>query len=232
MKKTFIIAFLVANIISVFAQEKPMPLVNVNGEHTIKVAPDIANVNFMISTTHENLHTAKQENDALVSKAISYLKTKLDEKDFRTTAVYLQPYTEYVKDEKPKAMFRAQQSLSLRLTNIEELTNILSELVALGVNNIQNVQFTSSKIKELQDQAREQAILDAKRKATILAKTAGRQLGAAFTINDNTHSNGISPRPMYMAYKASDMAENSVQDPIAAGEIDITANVQISFLMF
>jgi uncharacterized protein YggE len=233
MKRILIILTLIAMTVSTFAQEKPIPLVNVNGEHIIKVEPDGANVNFMIITTNKDLQAAKKENDALVSKAIVFLKSQnIADKDLRTTRVDLQPYNEYVKDEKPIPMFRAQQSLTFKVSDLNTLTDLLSGLVDLGVNNIQSVQFTSSKLKELQDEAREKAMLDAKRKAIILAKAVGQKVGAAFTVNDNTSTNGNFPRPMYsMAYKSADMAESG-QSPIATGEIEISANVQVSFLLF
>lgn len=234
MKRILITLILIAMTASTFAQEKPTPLVNVNGEHIIKVEPDGADVNFMIITTNKDLQTAKRENDALVSKAIVFLKSKnIADKDLRTTRVDLQPYNEYVKDEKPVPMFRAQQSLTFKVADLNKLTDLLSGLVDLGVNNIQSVQFTSSKLKQLQDEARAEAMLDAKRKATILAKAVGQKVGAAFTINDNTSSGGNYPRAVYnMAYKSADMMESAGQAPIASGEIEITANVQVSFLLF
>jgi uncharacterized protein YggE len=233
MKRILIILTIIAMATSTFAQEKPIPLVNVNGEHIIKVEPDGANVSFMISTTHKDLQTAKKENDALVSKAITFLKKQMiADKDLQTTRVDLQPYNEYVKDEKPIPMFRAQQSLTFKLTDLDKLTDILSGLVDLGVNNIQNVQFISSKMDELQNEARAKAMMDAKQKAIILAKAVGQKVGGAFTIHDNTSSNNNPPRPIYMAYKTADMAESRVQDPIATGEIEVRANVQVSFLLY
>ncbi len=233
MKRILITLALIAIISNAFAQEKPVPLVNVNGEHVIKVKPDGADVSFMISTTNKNLQAAKKENDALVSKAIVFLKKQnIGDKDLRTTNVDLQPYNEYVKDEKPIPMFRAQQSLTFKLKDLDKLTDILSGLVALGVNNIQNVQFTSSKMDDLQNEARAKAMQDARAKAIILGKAVGQKVGAAFTIHDNTSSNNNPPRPIYMAYKTADMAESRIQDPIASGEIEIRANVQVSFLLF
>lgn len=234
MKRVLITLTLLAITAITFAQEKPIPLINVNGEHIIKIEPDGANVNFMIISTNKDLQTAKKENDALVSKAIVFLKSQnIADKDLRTTRVDLQPYNEYVKDEKPIQMYRAQQSLAFKVKDLNKLTDLLSGLVDLGVNNIQSVQFTSSRLNELQDEARAKAMLDAKRKATILAKAVGQKVGNAFTINDNTSSNGNYPRAVYnMAYKSSDMMESGGQVPIASGEIEITANVQVSFLLF
>jgi len=227
MKKIFAILLMIATIPVAFAQERS--LVNVTGEHKIMVEPDEAEVNFMISTNHKNLQDAKKTNDAIASKAISYLKRQnISEKDIRTTRVNVNPYDEYVKDQKSIPMFRAQQSINVKLKDLDKLASLLSGLVDLGVNNIQNVEFKSSKIEEIQNTARAQAMLNAKQKATILAQALGQSIGAAYSVNDNTSNNNGSPRPMAM-YKAA-MAD-STQEPIATGEIEVIANVTVGFLL-
>lgn len=231
MKRILIPILIMTMITNTYAQDRAVPLVNVTGEHIIKVNPDGATVSFMISTTNKNLQSAKKENDNLISKAISYLKKqKIEDADMLTTNVDLSPYNEYVKDETPKPMFRASQSITFKVKNLDKLPDLLSGIVDLGVNNIQNVQFTSTKMNELQDQARAKAMLNAKEKATILAAALGQKVGAAFSITDNTSTNNNSPRPVYMAYKSADSMASG-QAPIATGEIEITANVQVSFLL-
>ena len=231
MKKIITTLSFIMVMASAFAQEKPQSLVNVSGEHSIKVEPDGATVNIMISTENSNLNTAKNENDEIVSMAISFLKKqKIEDKDIRTTHVNLQPYNEYVKDQKPTQMFRAQQSITFKVKNLVKLPDLLSGLVELKVNNIQSVQFTSTKMKALQDEARTQAMLDAKRKATLLADAVNQKIGSAFTIHDNTTSANYPPNPIYRSYKAADMLSNE-QAPIAEGEIEITASVQVSFFL-
>lgn len=222
--------FTMMSIVSLtFAQEKS--LVNVNGEHIIKIAPDEADVNFKISTKHKNLQNAKNENDAIVSKAISYLKKQgLAEKDIQTTRVNLNPYSEYVKDKDPIPMFNAEQSITFKLRDLDKLATLLNGLVGLGVNNIQNVEFSSSKIEEIQNDARAKAMLDAKQKATILAQALGQSIGAAYSIQDNTSNNNGSPRPMMAMYKSASM-DSSSQEPIATGEIEVIARVNVGFIL-
>lgn len=231
LKKILITLSLIMVAIGAFAQGKQQSLVNVSGEHSIKVEPDGATVNIMISTENLDLETAKNGNDNIVSTAISFLKKqKIEDKDIRTTHVNLQPYNEYVKDKKPIQMFRAQQSITFKVKDLAKLPDLLSELVKLKVNNIQSVHFTSTKMKALQNEARTEAMLDAKRKATLLADAVNLKIGSAFTIHDNTSSDNFPPNSVYRSYEAADMLSNK-QAPIAEGEIEITASVQVSFLL-
>lgn len=226
MKKIIFALALLATSSFAFSQEKA--LVHVNGEHTIMVTPDEAEVNFTVQTDDKNLQEAKRINDAIMAKAIAYLKSqKIAEKDIRTTRVSLNPYNKYEK-EKSIPMFRASQSVSFQVSDLDKIAVLLSGLVEQGVNNIQNVEFKSSRMDQLQNEARAKAVTDARQKAAILAEAAGSRLGAAFTIHDNTVSNN-QPRPMAMYKMEASMADS--ESPIANGEIEVTSRVNISFLL-
>lgn len=227
MKKLFTTLILLTVISMGFAQEKP--LVTVSGEHIIKVEPDEAEIDFAIITENKDLQEAKKTNDALVSKAIAFLKKEsIPANDIKTTRLNVNPYKEYVKDKDPIPMFRAQQSINVKVSDLDRLTDLISGLVDIGVNNIQNVEFKTSKMEELQNEARAKAMLDAKKKATILAESVGQSIGTVYTIHDNTVSEIGNPRPM-MAYKS--VAADSAQEPIATGEIEVIARVSASFLI-
>lgn len=229
MKKIVLMLALLAAVSFSFAQEKS--LVNVNGEHIVKVQPDEAEVRFMVSTKLVNMQEAKKTNDKIVSQAISYLKKQgIPEKDILTTRITLNPYNEYVKDEKPIQKYNAQQAITFKVTDLDKLPTLMSGLVALEVNNIESVEFKASNIEEIQNAARAKAMLDAKQKASILAQALGQSVGAAYTIHDNTSSNNGSPRPMMAMYKSADMAE-SAESSIATGEIEVIARVSVGFLL-
>lgn len=230
MKKLILVLALLSAISFSFAQEKS--LVNVNGEYIAKVQPDEVEVRFMVSTKLANMQEAKKTNDKIVSEAISYLKKQgIPEKDILTTRITLNPYNEYVKDEKPIQKYNAQQAITFKVTDLDKLPTIMSGLVDRGVNNIENVQFKASNIEQIQNDARAKAMLDAKQKATILAQALGQSVGAAYTIHDNTSTDNGSPRPMMqMMYKSAEMAD-AAESPIATGDIEVIARVSVGFLL-
>ncbi len=68
---------------------------------------------------------------------------------------------------------------------------MIDMLVGAGANDIGGINFMVSQASKLLDEAREQAIADARRKAEIYAKAAGVTLGAPLSISE-----GGSPGPM------------------------------------
>src|SRR5690606_41235651 len=108
----------------------------------MSVEPDEADVNFATVTERERLQERKETNDALGAEAIPYLKKEsVPANDIKATRLNVSPYKEYIRDKDPVPMFRAQQSINVKITDLERLTNLISGLADLGVNNIQNIEF-------------------------------------------------------------------------------------------
>ncbi len=61
---------------------------------------------------------------------------------------------------------------------------MIDTLVGAGANDIGGINFSVSNASKLLDEAREQAIADARRKAEIYAKAAGVTLGAPLSISE------------------------------------------------
>jgi uncharacterized protein YggE len=106
----------------------------------------------------------------------------------------------------------------------------MESLVDAGINRISNVEFRSSKIEQYKTEARRQAMLEAKKKAEDYVSVIGQKVGKALNIADNTQI--YYPQPMYemktMAMAGGDAAP---RETLAIGEISVTANVIVSFIL-
>ena len=83
-------------------------------------------------------------------------------------------------------------------------------LVASGANEIGGINFMVAQASKLLDEARTQAMTDARRKAEIYAKAAGVTLGAPLSISED---GGAAPAPMAFRKMAGVAAA-----PVAQGE--------------
>ena len=227
MKKSIIILFtLVAT--SMNAQEnKLVPQISVSGEGKVKVAPDQVVINLGVQNTGKDAAEVKKMNDETVDKVVKYIKKfGIPTSDFQTTNVNLYKSYDY---EKKKHNFQASQSITITLKDIKKYDELMMGLVDTGINNINGVEFKSSKIEEHKVTARKQAILDAKKKAEDFVSVLNQKVGKAILITDN--SQPMYQPPMYRNVMMKAEAMDAIPETLAIGEIEIITNVNVSFLL-
>ena len=228
MKKSLIV--LVVLFISVLnAQEiKPIPQISVSGEGKVKVVPDEALITATVETKGTVAKEVKKQNDIQVEAVLKLIKKmNLNTADYKTQRVALNPQYDY---EKKKHNFNATQTIEIILRDLSKYDELMEGLVNNGINRIDNVSFQSSKMAQYESEARKLAMKDAKIKAEDYVSVLGQKVGRALTITDN--SQGYSPQPVYARMKTMAMGDESApRETLATGEIEIKANVSVSFLL-
>ncbi|AWG23656.1 hypothetical protein FFWV33_13250 [Flavobacterium faecale] len=228
MKKSLLI--LTALFMSVLnAQEiKPVPQISVSGEGKVKVVPDEALITATVETKGTNVKEVKRQNDTQIEAVLKVIKKmNLNPADYKTQRVALNPQYDY---EKKKHNYNATQTIEIHLRDLSKYDELMEAMVDNGINRIDNVIFQSSKLAQYESEARKLAIKEAKLKAEDYVSVLGQKVGKALTITDN--SQGYNPQPVYARMKTMAMnAESAPRETLAAGEIEITANVSVSFLL-
>ncbi len=229
MKKLFLVLTLVTAMVQ--AQEvKQVPQISVSGEGKIKVTPDEAVITVAIENSGKEAAEVKKINDETIDKVLKLIKQRgIPTSDYQTQRVNL--YKNYDYNTK-KYTYIANQTISIHLKDLSKYEKLMMELVDSGINNIQGIEFKSSKIKDLERQARKNAILDAKQKADdYVSVLAGQKVGKALVISDNSFTN--YPRPVYAEMKTMAVANDGgmPRETLAIGEIEIISNVTVSFVL-
>lgn len=209
------------------AQQTPVPQVTVQGEGIIKVTPDMATITIGVNNEGNDAKEVKKENDKATDAVIKYLKKAgIDAKDYQTERVYLNRNYDY---DKKKYYYKASQTISVKLKDLSKYDDLITGLTEAGVNNIQGVNFESSKQKEYEAQARREAMLDAQKKAKEYASALGQGIGSAIMINESG-SSYTPPMRMAMAMNA-EMDNMGSRETLAVGEIEVRAKVTVSFVL-
>jgi len=76
-------------------------------------------------------------------------------------------------------------AFSLKTKNVSQLGSLIKSLYQNGATTISNVSFTSADKDETDQEARLLAVKDAKEKARMIAKSAGKRLGRLISITDD-----------------------------------------------
>lgn len=229
MKKVILLLFMVST--SIFAQDiKQVPQINVTGEGKIKVIPDEAIITVSIQSTNKEAKVAKSENDVIVDKVLKLLKKhNIAATDYQTQQTNL--YQNYDYNTKKKD-YVAHQTLVIHLKDLSKYDALMMDLVETGINGIQGVDFKSSKIKELEKQARIEAILDAKNKAADYVSVLDDQkIGKALLITDNSQTYYPQPQFKGMMKTMAMESDSMVKETLAIGEIEIISTVTVIFML-
>ncbi|MEA2796155.1 MAG: uncharacterized protein QOI87_3535 [Bradyrhizobium sp.] len=207
------------------AQTQTMPpaVISVTGEATVSVPPDLAQIDGGVTSEAKTAREATDANNAAMGKVLLALKgAGIDEKDFQTSRLSLQPQSAQNRTG-PAAIvgYRASNRVTIRLRDVAKVASVIDTLVAAGANDIGGINFMVSQASKLLDEAREQAIADARRKAEIYAKAAGVTLGAPLSISEEGNVAPVPYRKM-----AAGMAASA---PVAQGEETLAVTVSVSW---
>lgn len=228
MKKTVLILGLLLMTMSYAQEQKQIPMVTVSGEGKVKVAPDQASISISIETKGTKAEEVKRENDKKMDAILKFVKkSNIAAEDFQTQRISLNPNYDY---EKKKYSYVATQTVQILLRDLSKYDVLMEGLVSEGINRIDNVEFKSSKMTQLQSDARKLAMKDAKAKAEDFVSVLGQKVGKAILILDNSQTDHPQPR-MYAMKSSMAMDESAPRETLAIGEIEITANVSVNFVL-
>ncbi len=223
--RTVIAAIAIATMASsAFGQSLP-PTVSVTGEASISVPPDLAQIDSGVTTEAKTAREASEANNKAMGGVLQALKNAgIAEKDIQTSRLSLSPQS--TPGRNPNAPFqitgyRASNRVTVTIRDIAKVADTIDVLVGSGANEISGISFMVSKASKLLDDARSEAIADARRKAEIYAKAANISLGAPISISEET-----APGPVPYRKMAADLAASA---PVAQGQETLRVSVSVSY---
>ena len=177
--------------------------ITVQGEGKSAAEPDYAAISADVVTTAASLDAAQKTHRERAGKAAAALKAidglKIESSTFRLDRVS-QPAPA---GQKPVTEFRAVTSFSLKTKNVAATDEIVTKIAGTGLFEIHNLRFALDDDAKALDEARRNAVLDARHRAEIYAEAAGVKLGDIVEISDSERR---FPMPMKQAGYARDMA--------------------------
>ena len=230
-KNLFILMLLLSNLVmsqNNMQTTNIQATVDVTGEGIVKVVPDEVTIIVQVENKGQNPKELKQKNDFVINDVLQYIKSmKIADKYVQTQYVRLNKNYDYQTKE---YSYVANQSISIYLKDLERYESLMNGLVERGINRINGISFSSSKIDELKSQARIKAIQNAKMKAEEYTNVLGQSIGKAVLISEFSNTNYPGPVNRANMMQSSD-ALGMEQQTISVGEIEIITKVNVSFLL-
>jgi uncharacterized protein len=226
MKHSFAAVLAAAVLLAVpaLAQTTLPAAISVTGDATVSVPPDQAQIDGGVTSDAKTAREASDANNAAMGKVLLALKgAGIDEKDYQTSRLSLQPqYAPNRTGPSPVVGYRASNRVTVRIRDVTKVANIIDVLVGAGANDIGGINFMVSQASKLLDDARANAIADARRKADIYAKAAGVTLGEPLSISEEG-----AAAPVFRSKMA--VSGMTAAAPVAQGEETLSISVSVSW---
>ncbi len=204
--------------------------ITVSGTGQVSGSPDIARVVVGVETQGSDIKQAVSDNNSRMSALLSSLKgAGISANDIQTMNYNVSvenpqgPGMPTDQTTKPAVIYHVSNQVQVTVRDLSKLSDILDQAVSTGANTIYGVNFDISDHSKLEDQARTQAVADAKARAEKLAQLEGVTLGSVIQVSEGS----VNPGPMYAA--ADVQGEGGGGAPIEGGSIMVTVNVQVTY---
>jgi uncharacterized protein YggE len=193
------------------------------GTGIVLAAPDIVMITIGVTTRGDNPAAALDASSADMRSVIdSILAAGVPESDIVTSNFSINPIyaNRQQGDNQPLRIigYSVSNQLTVRI-DIDASGAVLNQVVAAGANQISGIRFDIAEPQPLQDEATAAAIVDARRRAELMASAAGVRLVRVLSVSAYANSNS---QVQFLA-----RAEAAV--PIMGGEQAITANATLVF---
>jgi uncharacterized protein YggE len=218
------------------AQQEARPVLldgtvlDISATGTSTRVPDLAVIQAGVVTQAATAAEALQQNNAQMARVLDALrKAGVAERDIQTARIGLSPQYRYA-DNKPPVItgYQASNQLSVRFRDVAKSGAILDALVAVGANDISGPNLTIDKPEAALDEARMDAIKQARARAALYAQAAGLKVDRILAISE---SGALPPSPMPVMMRAQAGFAQDKALEVVAGERELTVNVSVRFLL-
>jgi uncharacterized protein YggE len=207
-------------------EHETMSTLTVTGQGQVEAAPDLATVSLGVTTQGATAAQAMAANNAALSAVLERLAAAgIEARDVQTSNLSLNPNWQQPYDgSSPPVIdgYIASNQLAVRVRDIARTGEVLDAVIADGANTLNGITFGLQDDSALQDEARTEAVQDARARAQTLAAAAGVQLKRIVSISEQ--GGYAPPMPMYRMEAAA-----SAPVPVAAGEVGVTAGVTVVY---
>lgn len=230
-------------------------VISVSGEGEVFAVADIAQFGFSVVAEHATLAEAQEASAKSMNAIIAYLREAgVEERDIKTTNYSANPRYEYRDaavsvsypamgggiepaimpiwdggDTRVLVGYEVRQNITVKVRDTEKVGDIVTGVGSRGATDIYGPDFTIDDQDELEREARELAIEDARTKARQLAKDLDVRLVRVVSFSEN----GGGYYPMYRAEMSVMDSAGGKTTPVSpelpAGENRVASYVTITY---
>jgi uncharacterized protein YggE len=171
-------------------QLAPTGAISVSGSSAVKVEPDRVVVVFGIETFAKTPRASHAQNVRLSKDVIEAIRdVGVPDRYIATAEFTIQPrYDDY--DRNIISGYASRNTVAVTLRAVEDLEILLVAALDAGATTVDGIEFSTTRLRELRDRARDMAVKAALEKAEDMATSAGMTLGKVTSIHEGSCYSG------------------------------------------
>jgi uncharacterized protein len=218
-----VLGFLLCSSLAAAQTTEPPQLI-VTGEGVVKATPDQAWISIGAESRSKISKDAQQRNAEAMTAVLQKIAAFGIPKDaIKTTALDLQMEFDYANGKQTPRGYVARNTVEVRVDDLSTLGDVLDAVVGSGATMIHGLRFDVKQREQIEAAALQSAVKNAMAKSQAIALGANRAFDRVLKIEEL--SGGGEPVPMMRQYA---MAKADASTPVAAGEIEIRAQVRLT----
>lgn len=204
-----------------------------SGDAILRIQPDQVVLSLGIESRGKNLLETKKENHDRLSASIKYCQNNgIPDKYIQTDYIRINPHYDYGSNVSID-YYSVSQSFSIIIDDLNKYEIFLTDLLSLGINKVNNIEFRTTQLKENRYKVRKMAIEAAKEKAEFLSNEIGIELGQIINISESTQN----PVNSFSRSNYANVSQNVVQfnsggiedSTLAIGMLSLKANATLTY---
>jgi len=202
----------------------------VTGQGEVSAVPDIAVISLGIESEDDSVATARDRAAAAMNDVMDTLSSNgIADKDIQTQYFNIQQVRTWDRETEREVVtgYRVTNTVTVTVRDMEKVGTIIDAVTDAGgdLTRINGINFSIDDPEEYYDEARKEAMADARKKAEELAKLANVGLGAATYISENLYYAPVTRSGIAMGYDEA----ASYSTSISPGELDISLTIQVAY---
>jgi uncharacterized protein len=223
--------FLVLLLAPVWAQEQAVnsiPSILVHGEATVSAEPDEANIDIGIVSQAPTSQAAADLNAKQANIVMQALRALLPSANIKTVNFAVNPNYRYPKDGGAPTIlgYTASNTVRVILDDISKLRKVIDAATQAGASNVNRLTFGLHDEKLVRARALAEAAQQAHAGAEALAVSLKVKLGRLLHVEEGQPVIVSPAREIELG-----KAESTEQGPILPGNIEVHANVKLTFAL-
>ena len=211
---------------------KPEHTISVSGTGRVVISPDIADLRLGVSVTKPTVKAARAAAAEQMTKVIAALKKLgIADADLQTSGLSLQPVYDYRNNANPPKLvgYTLSNGVSVTVRDLDKIGDAIDDGLAAGATTLDGVTFRVDDPAKAQEQARKQAMAQAKAIADTLSSGAGVSITGVASISE---SSGPMPYPIYYdGARAGALAAEDAATPVNVGTNEVIVTVSVVYLI-